>query len=96
MSMNGPATLLAIAREIAAANPGFQAALGPGAGDHATNSFMRELRERAVSALGDDFCERRMCGDTSLAVDFYFPDDGTIVEVASVSQTRRASLRKTF
>jgi len=82
MSSDRLATLLAIAREIAAANPTFQAVLGPGAGDNATNAFMRELQERAMSTFGDDYCERRMCGDTSQAVDFYFPEEGTIVEVA--------------
>lgn len=74
--------LLALAREIASASPNFQAVLGPGDGDRATHTFMGRLRERAVSAFGEDYSERKVCGDTSLAVDFYFPDEGTIVEVA--------------
>lgn len=78
-----PLTLLAIAREVASANPEFQAALGPGAGNLATNAFLHELRRRArIEFAGSDFCEQKICGDNSLAVDFYFPEEATIVEVA--------------
>lgn len=55
---------------------------GPGAGDHATQRFMRDLRDRARNAFGADYGEQKLCGETSLAVDFYFPDEATIVEVA--------------
>src|SRR5580765_1032360 len=78
-----PLLLLAIAREIASGNPDFQAALGPGAGNLATNAFLQELQRRArVEFGGADFCEKKVCGDNSLAVDFYFPEEATIVEVA--------------
>jgi hypothetical protein len=43
---------------------------------------MRQLRTAATEAFGDDFSERKVCGDTSFAVDFYFPEEATIVEVA--------------
>jgi len=82
MSSHKAELLLVLAREIAAANPGFQAVLGPGAGDRATGEFMRNLRARAKEALGHDYSEQRVCGDTAFAVDFYFPDEETIVEVA--------------
>ena len=82
MTTDRATTLLALAREIASASSDFQAVRGPGVGDRATHEFMRRLRERAVAAFGSDFSERKVCGDTALAVDFYFPDEGTIVEVA--------------
>lgn len=82
MTSDRPSVLLGIAREIAAAQPDFHAVRGPGAGDRATNMFMRTLRERATKAFGLDYSEQRLCGDNSLAVDFYFPEDETIVEVA--------------
>lgn len=82
MDNDRPARLLALARAIATASPDFQAVLGPGDGDRATHAFMRQLRERAAEAFGADYSERRVCGETSLAVDFYFPDEGAIVEVA--------------
>lgn len=74
--------LLRIAREIAASNVNFHAILGPGEGDRATNTFMRQLRESAIKIFGADYSEYKTCGDTSLAVDFYFPEEGTIVEIA--------------
>jgi hypothetical protein len=82
MPLDRPTQLLAIAREIAAASVEFQRVKGPGAGDHATHAFMRELRDRAGNAFGVDFSERKLCGNTAFAVDFYFPEEETIVEVA--------------
>ena len=82
MSNEKATKLLALAREIASTSHDFHAVLGPGVGDRATHAFMRTLRERAVDAFGHDYSERKVCGETSLAVDFYFPDEGTIVEVA--------------
>lgn len=74
--------LLEIARDIVSANPTFQDVRGPGVGDKATHAFMRELQARAVEAFEADHSEKRLCGDTAFAVDFYFPDNETIVEVA--------------
>jgi hypothetical protein len=33
-------------------------------------------------SLGEDFSERKICGDTAQAVNFYFPSEATFVEVA--------------
>ena len=81
--VNGkPAKLLSLAREISAENPEFQAVLGPGDGNRATSAYLKRLQQRSLEAFGEDFSERKVCGDTSQAVDFYFPDEATIVEVA--------------
>lgn len=77
-----PTVLLQMAREIAAANSSFHEVLGPGEGDKATNLFMRKLRTRAIDTFGSDFSEHKASGSTSLAADFYFPEEGTIIEVA--------------
>lgn len=77
-----PSALFGLASAIATVNPRFQDALGPGTGNRATNVFLRELQHRARAAFGGDYCERKLCGDTSFAVDFYFPEEATIVEVA--------------
>ena len=74
--------LLAIARKIASSSADFQVVLGAGKGDHATNSFMRALRAEAERALGGDFSEKGICGSNAFKVDFYLPDEGTIVEIA--------------
>lgn len=75
-------TLIRLAREISLALPDFQAVLGPGAGDKATHAFMKELRQLAMEVFGEDHSEWKLCGETSLAADFYFQNEGTIVEVA--------------
>jgi hypothetical protein len=55
---------------------------GPGTGDLDTNAFMKELRFRAVEALGGDYSEQPICGNNRLTPDFYFPEEATIVEIA--------------
>ena len=77
-----PTRLLTLARAIADGNPDFQAVRGPGDGDRATHTFMRELREQANATFGHDYAEQRICGETAFAADFYFPDEATVVEVA--------------
>lgn len=74
--------LLRAARRLAADHGNFQIALGPGAGDHASNAFVKNLRDWAVRAFGADFSEQPLCGDTAQKVDYYFPSEATIVEVA--------------
>jgi len=75
MKQDRPAELVDIARRLAAENPDFQAVLGPGEGDRATHSLMRQLRERVCKHFGVDYSEKKICGETSLAVDFYFPEE---------------------
>jgi hypothetical protein len=74
--------LASIAQSLVQEWPSFFQTKGAGLGDLDTNAFMKELRSRAASALGDDFAERRICGENKLAPDFYFPDEAAIVEVA--------------
>jgi len=82
MKTDRAARLLEIAREIANRSRDFQEAKGPGAGNLATNTFLKAIRARAETEFGEDFSEQRICGKTSQAVDFYFPNQATIVEVA--------------
>lgn len=74
--------LLHVAQQIADERPNFFEKKGAGKGDRDTNSFMVELRLRAKQVFGTDFSEKRICGDTNLAIDFFIPDEGTIIEVA--------------
>lgn len=82
MKSDRAAKLLEIAREIANEHRDFQAVKGPGAGNRATNAFLAKIRERAIAEFGEDLSEQRICGSTAQAVDFYFPAEATIVEVA--------------
>jgi hypothetical protein len=74
--------LIRLAREIADATPDFQDVRGAGDGDRATNAYMAALRLRATEELSTDYSEKRICGNNEFAVDFYIPEESTIVEVA--------------
>ena len=43
---------------------------------------MRELRSRVQAQLPGVKAEERICGKNNLAVDFYLPEQSTVVEVA--------------
>ena len=43
---------------------------------------MKALGASVCAAIGEDCSEKRICGDNNLAVDFFLPDEQTIVEVA--------------
>lgn len=75
-------SLVQLAKELANERTEFFKIKGPGKGDRDTGAFMKELRARAKSTFGANYSEQCICGDTNLAVDFYFPDEATIVEVA--------------
>ena len=75
--------LISLAQQIADERPRFFDTKGPGEGDKAATSFMAELRARARKAFGRDFSEQIISGENNkLAVDFFFPDEGIIVEIA--------------
>ena len=74
--------LAVIAQSLVEEWPSFFEKKGAGVGDKDTNTFMKELRSRAALAFGNDFAEGRICGDNKLAPDYYFPEEGAIVEVA--------------
>ena len=74
--------LVVLAQTIADERPVFFEIKGPSIGDHDTAAFMVELRTRAEAEFGADYSERKVCGANNLCVDFYFPDEETIVEVA--------------
>ena len=77
-----PPRLVELAQQIAKQTPDFQLVRGPGEDDHVTTAFMTALRDSARSAFGADHSERRLCGDTAFAPDFYCQEEGAIVEVA--------------
>ena len=74
--------LFEIATSISRDTQDFFAVKGPGKGDHATALFMKLLREDATEIFFVDHAEQKISGDNGLAVDFYFRDEATIVEIA--------------
>jgi hypothetical protein len=67
---------------MAEATPNFQVVKGAGEGDYATLQFMAALRAKLKESFGVDFSEKKICGPNSFAVDFYIPEESTIIEVA--------------
>lgn len=74
--------LYQLAKDIVDQTPDFHETKGPGRGDRATHQFMSALRQSASSQFGRDFSEAMICGANRLAVDFYFPENQAVVEVA--------------
>jgi len=86
--------LLLIAQGIAEETPNFFVAIGQGPGNLRSNAFMAELRSRAKSTFGCDYGEAELCGDNKLAVDFYFPEEETVVEVAGMLSAPNSEYEK--
>ena len=86
--------LLIIAQAIAEETPNFFIAIGEGAGNLRSNAFMNELQRRAKSIFGHNYCEAKLCGDNKLAVDFYFPEEETVVEVAGMLSASNSEYEK--
>jgi hypothetical protein len=76
--------LLVMAQRIADQTPAYFIAAGPGGGNLRSNAFMDQLRSIAKQTFGRDYSEAKLCGDNKLAMDFYFPDEETVVEIAGL------------
>ncbi len=74
--------LYVLARSLALRTPNFFTVKGPGPGDKANRIFMEQLRILAKNRFGRDYSEQRLCPGTKFAIDFYFPEDVTAVELA--------------
>ena len=92
--MNKASELIKIAQDLASDTPEFHSIKGPGKGDHATKDFMRTMREIAHNAFGQDYAEKKISGDTNFAVDFWFPDEMTIVEFALTLRNSSSEFHK--
>jgi hypothetical protein len=88
------ARLLELAQEVANERPTLFESKGPGVGDKDTNGFVSQLRRRALEAFGADHAEQTICGASGLRVDYYFPEDATIVEVAFLLKNSPSEFEK--
>ena len=86
--------LFLIAQAIVEDTPDFFAAIGQGAGNLRSNAFMEKLRGQAKAALGRDYSEAKLCGDTKLAFDFFFPEEKTVVEIAGMLSAPNSEYEK--
>ena|SRR2546427_4267884 len=80
--MNKADEIFSLAQALADERPDFFDIKGPSVGDHDTSTFMKELESRALRRFNTNYAEQRICGKNKLCVDYYFPDEQTIVEIA--------------
>lgn len=78
-NMDKTSELIKIAQNLASDTLEFHSIKGPGKGDHATKIFMKTIQKLAQDAFGQDYSEKKISGKTNFAVDFWFPDEMTIV-----------------
>jgi hypothetical protein len=72
--MDKTSELIEIARKLAQGMPEFYGIKSP--------EFLKVLKPRASEAFGEDCWEKCISGNTKFAVDFWFPDEMTVVEFA--------------
>jgi hypothetical protein len=77
-----PERLCVLAQRIAQSIPDFFDTKGPGKGDHATAGFVRSLRQAARGMFGADYSEKPACTSAGFRFDFFFPEEGVVVEFA--------------
>ena len=71
-----------LAQELADRTLGFFEKKGPGIGDRATAAFVMALRKLSKETLGIDYSEKAVCSTTNSRFDYYFPDEGVVIEFA--------------
>ncbi|MGA3142705.1 MAG: hypothetical protein ABSF10_06630 [Verrucomicrobiota bacterium] len=67
---------------------------GPGVGNGKTTEFMAALRTRVIDELGDGLAEMCICGNNKLCVDYYLPDESTIIEFEFSLSTPHSNLER--
>ncbi|MDP2848192.1 MAG: hypothetical protein Q8O35_08360 [Humidesulfovibrio sp.] len=72
--------LFGIAKEEAAKTAGFDLRAGAGKGNFKTLAYEKSVRMRMLAniSVGVEVC----CGTTRMAVDYYFKEESTVVEIA--------------
>jgi len=89
--------ILSILNEVALSlGDSFLQRLGPGkdAGNGATNQFMAKVNTEVASRVGHNLAERRICGETNFSVDFYVPEQATVIEVELSARNPHANLER--
>ncbi len=78
--MNKVHRIAEIAQEVACTLRLFEPR-GQGAGNKVTNEAMRIINEKVAGEFGDQVVEVALVATSKQSVDFYFEDEGTVVEI---------------
>lgn len=70
-----------LSQEIADDLPDMFRKKGSGEGNHFTNQYMSRLNTVVKDTLGRSYVEQKICEPTVQCVDFYVPEEATIIEV---------------
>ncbi len=73
--------IVRLAQEVADSLPAMFHKKGPGPGNDFTKLYMAILNQRVTKALGKQYVEQCISGNTKQCVDFFVPNENTIVEV---------------
>ena len=74
-------TISNLAQKVANQLPDMFRKKGPGAGNNFTNRYMSRLNEAVEASLGKFYIEQKISYPTDQCVDFYVPEESTIIEV---------------
>jgi len=74
--------IVELAMKISSEIDNFQMVRGAGEGNLVTNTFMKNLQSEMIKFFKIDYSEKRISGVNSFAVDFYIPEEKSIVEIA--------------
>ena len=80
MNQSKTQRLLEIVQEAASKHHVFESR-GQGAGNHVTNDAIREINQKVKAEFGDRVVEVTLSNLSKQSVDFYFEDEGTVVEI---------------
>jgi hypothetical protein len=70
-----------LAQQVADELPDMFRKKGPGEGNLFTNQYMSRLNAAVAATVGKSYVEQKICDPTDQCVDFYVPEESTIIEV---------------
>lgn len=92
--MSRTSDLIEIAQRLAHDTTDFHTIKGPGKGDRARAEFIEAVQRLALDAFGHDYSEKKISGNTNFTVNFWFPEEETIVEIALTLRNSSSEFHK--
>jgi len=86
--------LLRIIEEVVVDHPYFFQSTGAGQANKASNEFVKAVQARVNDEIGEGCVEHIINTDSRMAVDYYFEDERTIVEVARLVKNPNSEFHK--
>jgi len=94
MTFSNVEALLKLIHEVVPNHPTFFQTIGAGQGNKDSNAFVKAVQSQVAAFFGENCKIEQKVGDSGMAVDYYFPDDKTIVEVARLVKNPNSEFHK--